>query len=214
MDYKLKYSKYKQKYFNLLNQSGGGLCTKCGKRPANPGHSWCEQCYRQNLAPLRICTKCGKYPANSGRSWCEQCYRQSLAPTQPIQQTHQIQSMRDKHRELIAKYPTRSEFYNWLFGVSIITPSTFRHFEDAKDDKYYNGTNVFNANIFSGNTLILNYIAYANNITISQLLNYIKIKNIDRTNDGIVIKNSTIIDPLQFSELNEWIRKTLLQNLQ
>jgi hypothetical protein len=67
--------------FSVYNQAAE-ICTKCNKNPVNPGHKWCEQCFRQSntSSPSTssvICTKCKKNTANPGQKWCEQCFQQS-----------------------------------------------------------------------------------------------------------------------------------------
>ena len=48
------------------------VCSRCRRKPANIGHSWCEACFQANL-----CTSCHLSQANPGHRWCEACFQAS-----------------------------------------------------------------------------------------------------------------------------------------
>jgi len=51
------------------------VCGQCKTQPANPGRSWCEQCFRGSL-----CKKCLKNKCSPGHKWCPECFEKEKQP--------------------------------------------------------------------------------------------------------------------------------------
>lgn len=68
---------------SLNMQVNFNQCVKCHRQPANPGRTWCQQCYLASLS--QTCTNCHRQPANPGRAWCETCFQANRRQVQPVQ---------------------------------------------------------------------------------------------------------------------------------
>ena len=64
-----------------------GICTRCGKRVPEAGHTRCDHCRAKQRSkyipalptPDGICVNCKKEPVLDGFQLCEQCYRNVCA---------------------------------------------------------------------------------------------------------------------------------------